>query len=215
MKKTNNFWNWFFDNQFTIKNILKEPLENQESICYWIKQNLNYYCYDIDFILVLPNNDNKIDFIITANGNPEFFKQVIALVDSAPILKGWKFTAFITTDETIEKRLNRLDQHYIIHDIKLKEDLSEYIPINLESCPTIQTIHIHLKNYTIRCSNKTIWQSIYYIFEEILGDLFLYETIHFVQETQTIEQEILLINLYELQRYNDNFNIKQNQPAKI
>lgn len=214
MKKTNNFWNWFLDNQLTIKNILKESPENQESICYWVKQNLNYYCYDIDFILVFPsnnNNNNKTEFIITSNGNPEFFKQVIDLVDNAPILKTWKFTAFITTNETIEKRLNRLDQHYIIHDIKMKEDLSEYIPINLESFSIKQTIHIHLKNYTIRCNNNTIRQSIYYILEEILVNTILYENISFVQLAQTDEQEILIIHLYELQRYLDNYNFKQKE----
>ncbi len=216
MKKINNFWTWLQDNQHTIKNILNESIENQASICYWIKQNLSYYCYDIDFILVFPNNNynnnnnnnNKTEFIITSNGNPEFFKQVIALVDSAPILQTWKFTAFITTNETIEKRLNGLDQHYIIHDFKMIEDLSEHIPINLESYSIKQTIHIHLQNYTIRCSNNTIRQSIYYILEEILVTSTLYENISFVQLVQSVEQKIPLIHLYELQRYLDNYNYK-------
>ena len=208
MKKINNFWNWFLDNQLTIKNIPNESPGNQESISYWIKQNLNYYCYDIDFILVFPrNNNNETEFIITSNGNPEFFNLVIDLVDSAPILKTWKFTAFITTNETIEKRLNRLDQHYIIHDIKLKEDLSEYIPINLENHFKKQTIHIHLKNYTIHCSNKTLPQTIYFILEETFGGIFLYETINFVQLAQSAEQEILIIHLYELQVYLHRYNL--------
>ncbi|CAM4042224.1 hypothetical protein FLSI110296_10615 [Flavobacterium sinopsychrotolerans] len=216
MKKINNFWTWFQDNQLTIKNILNESLKNQESILYWIKQNLSYYCNDIDFILVFPNNNNNNNnssskFIITANGNPEYFKQVIALVDSAPILKTWKFTAFITTNETIEKRLNILDQHYIIHDIKMKDDLSKHIPINPESYAIKQTIHIHLKNYTIHCSNKTLQQTIFFILEEILGGIFLYETIHFVQLTESIEQEILIIHLYELQVYLHGYSLKQNQ----
>nr|WP_315207497.1 hypothetical protein [uncultured Flavobacterium sp.] len=213
MKKINNFWNWFLDNQLTIKNILNESPVNQESICYWIKQNLNYYCNEIDFILVFPNNNSNNDnsnseLIITSNGNPEYFKQVIALADSAPILKTWKFKALIISTESIEKRLTRLDQPYIIQDINLKQDKSEYILINLESCPTTQTIQIHLKNYTIRCSNNTIRQSIYYILEEILGSIFLYETIHFVQLAQSAKQKIPLIHLYELQKYLDNYNFK-------
>jgi hypothetical protein len=207
MKKINNFWNWFLDNQLTIKNILNESPVNQESVCYWIMQNLNYYCNEIDFILVFPNNNsNKTEFIITSNGNPEYFKQVIALVDSAPILKTWKFTAFITTNETIEKRLNRLDQHYIIQDIKMKDDLSKHIPIKLENHSKKQTIYIYLKNYTIHCSNKTLDQTIYFILKEIFGGIFLYETINFVQLAQSAEQEILIIHLYELQVYLDGYN---------
>lgn len=216
MKKINNFWTWFQDNQLTIKNILNESLKNQESILYWIKQNLSYYCNDIDFILVFPNNNNNNNnnnnssskFIITANGNPEYFKQVIALVDSAPILKTWKFTAFITTNETIEKRLNILDQHYIIQDIKMKDDLSEYISINLENYAKKQTIHIHLKNYGVLCSNRTFKQAIFFILKEISGTTILYESISFVQLPQSSEQEIVIINLNEQQRYSDNFNIK-------
>jgi hypothetical protein len=208
MKKMTNFWTWFQDNQITIKNILNESPKKQESIRYWIKQNLHYYCIDIDFILVFPNNNNNSELIITANGNPIYFKQVIALVDSAPILKTWKFKAFISTNETIEKRLNKLDLHYIIPEIKLKDNLSEYIPINLENQSKKQTIHIHLKNYAIRCSNKTFKQAIYYILVEILVTTILYENISFVQLAYPSDSEQTkyiqgnnkeLIYLYEFQ----------------
>lgn len=59
MKKINNFWNWFHDNQYTIKNFMSHTAENQETICYWIKQNLNYYSNEIDFILVFANNNKS------------------------------------------------------------------------------------------------------------------------------------------------------------
>lgn len=162
-----NFWNWFLDNHHTIKNLLNHSAENQETICYWIKQNLNYYCRKIDFMIVFPQRTtDRFELIITANGNHKLFKQVIDLVDNAPILKTWKFTAFITSKETIEKRMNKLDTPFIIQDINLKEDQVKLIPINLENYSKKQTIHIHLKNHTIRCSNKTLDQAIYFILEK-------------------------------------------------
>jgi hypothetical protein len=54
----------------------------------------------LDFVIVFPKTStDQLKFIITANGNPEKFKQVIDLVNSAPILKDWKFTALLEPKE--------------------------------------------------------------------------------------------------------------------
>lgn len=108
MKKINNFWNWFLDNQYTIKNFMNHTAENQETICYWIKQNLNCYSNEIDFILVFANN-NKSAFIIATNKNSRTFKKAIALLDNASVLKDWKLTASLKSKETIQKRLKNND----------------------------------------------------------------------------------------------------------
>jgi hypothetical protein len=117
-----NFCNWFLDNHHTIKNLLNHYPENQETICYWIKQRLNYYCRKIDFIIVFPKRTtDQFELIITAKGNHKLhklFKQVIDLVNNASILKTWKFTALTDSKETIERRINILDHHLI----NLKED---------------------------------------------------------------------------------------------
>ena len=97
MKK---FWNWFLDNQHTFKTLINESPQNQSYIIYWVKQNLNYYCRELDFVIVFPKTPTgQLEFIVTANGNPEKFKQVIDLVDNAPILKDWKFTALLEPKE--------------------------------------------------------------------------------------------------------------------
>jgi hypothetical protein len=205
MKKISNFWNWFLDNQYTIKNFMNHTAENQEKICYWIKQNLKYYSNEIDFILVFPNNNNKSEFIITTNENSKTFKKAIALIDNARVLKDWKFTTLLKSNATIEKRLNKLDQPYVIQDINLKIDKVQHIPINLASYSKKQTIHIHLKNYCIHCSNKTLKQALFFILEEILANGILYENIIFVQLAQNTEEEISIIQLYELQQFMDNY----------
>jgi hypothetical protein len=159
-----NFWNWFIDNHHNIKNLLKHSPSHQETICCWIKQNLNYYCRKIDFIIVIPKSSTyQLEFIITSRGNHKLLKQVIILVDNAPVLKTWKFTAFIDSKETIEKRIYKLDSPFVIKDINLKEDQATFIPITLEQYGKKQTVYIHLKNHTIRCSNKTLKQSLFFI----------------------------------------------------
>jgi hypothetical protein len=129
-----NLWNWFHDKHHTIKNLLNRSPINQETICYWIKQNLKYNCRKIDFIIVFPKKTtDQFEFIITTKGNHKLFRQVIDLVDNAPILKTWKFTALIDSKETIEKKINKLDHHFIIKDLNLKEDQVKLIPINPEN----------------------------------------------------------------------------------
>jgi hypothetical protein len=56
----------------------------------------------LDFVIIFPKTPiDRFKFIITANGNLENFKQVIDMVDNAPLLKDWKFTAFINAKEAI------------------------------------------------------------------------------------------------------------------
>jgi hypothetical protein len=207
-----NFWNWFLDNHHTIKNLLNHSPENQKTICYWIKQHLNYYCRKIDFIIVFPKRTtDQFEFIITSNGNHKLFKKVIDLVDNAPVLKTWKFTAFIDSKETIEKRINKLDSPFIIKDINLKENQVQFIPINLERDSKKQTIQIHLKNHNICCSNKTLIQAIFFILEKLSVSPLLFETILLLQLPQSTGQKTDLIHLHEFQVYLDNFNTIQIQ----
>jgi hypothetical protein len=205
-----NFWNWFLDNHHTIKNLLNHSTEIQEIICYWIKQNLKYYCIKIDFIIVFPKRStDQFEFIITAKGNHKLFKQIIDLVDNAPVMKTWKFTALVDSKETIEKRINKLDQQFIIQDINLKEDKVQFISINLRQYGKKQTIQIHLKSHTIRCTNKTLHQAIFIILEKISRNNILFENIHLVQLPQSSGQEIVLIHLNEFQLHLDDFNLQQ------
>ena len=83
MRAINTFWNWFQDNHHTIKNIINETPKNQKHIAFWINKNLSYYCKEIDFMIVFPKNGKtKSELIITANGSPEYFNQVINLVET-------------------------------------------------------------------------------------------------------------------------------------
>ena len=112
MRKINTFWNWFQDNNQTIKNINNETTENQEHILFWTNKHLGYYCKEIDFIIIFPNaSKDKTEFIITANGNPEYFNQVIALIDNAPKLKAWKFTAVLLPSHSREKGHSYIFRH--------------------------------------------------------------------------------------------------------
>lgn len=206
MKKINTFWNWFQDNNKTIQNLINEIPKNQKHICFWINKNLSYYCKEIDFIIVFPKNGNtKSELIITANGNPEYFNQVIDLVDNAPQLKNWKFTAFIQPIEKIEEVMDELDKPYVFQDITLKASELKFMAINYEENIQKLDIIIFFKLFNIHCNNKTLNQAIYIILQDLLGEKSLYQNINLIHLAQMPDNAEQLVYLHDLQSFIDTF----------
>jgi hypothetical protein len=215
MRKINTFWNWFQDNNQTIKNLINETPENQKNISFWINKNLSYYCKEIDFMIVFPinnnnnnNNNNKSELILTANGNPEYFNQVLNLVDNAPQLKNWKFTAFIQPIERIDEIIKGLDDPYIFHEIILKASELTFLPVEYHELSHKLDIIVFLKSYNLYCDTKTLQQAIFIIIQDIVGEKSLYQNINFVQLAQVPENMEGLIKFHELHQYLDNLNSK-------
>jgi hypothetical protein len=209
MKKINTFWNWFQDNNQTIKKLINETPLNQKHITFWLSKNLSYYCPEIDFILVFPinnSNNNKSELILTANGNPEYFNQIINLVDNAPQLKNWKFTAFIQPTERIDELMKGLDDPCIFHEITLKASELTFLPLEYHEITHKFDIAIFLKNYNLYYDTKTLQQAIFIIMQDILGEKSLYQNINFVQLAQIQENMEGLIHLWNFQYYIDKIN---------
>jgi hypothetical protein len=205
----NTFWNWFQDNNQTIKNLINETPKNQKHISFWINKNLSYYCKEIDFMIVFPKSSTgKTELILTANGNPEYFNQVIDLVDNAPQLKNWKFTAFIQPTERIEEIMKGLDEPYIFHEITLKASELTFLPLEYHELSQKFDIVVFLKSYNLYCDTKTLQQAIFIIIQDIVGEKSLYLNINFVQVAQVPDNKDGLIKLYELHQYLDNLNSK-------
>lgn len=204
MRKINIFWNWFQDNNQTIKNLINEEPKSQQNIYYWLNKQLGYYSKELDFIIVFPKKDNqKTELIITANGNSDYFNQVIQLIDNAPKLRHWKFTAFIQPTENINKIIYRIDEPYIIPEITIKTSEIKFLPLNYDEKTKKLDIIIYLKYYNIQCNTKTLQQVIYIILNDLSGEKLVCQNINFVQLAQTTDDEIDIIILYELQWYSD------------
>ena len=204
MRKINTFWNWFQDNNQTIKNLKNETVNNQKQICYWISKHLGYYSKELDFMIVFPKKENqKTELIITANGNPGYFNQVEELINNAPELKHWKFTAFIQPTSNIEDIIKGLDEPYVFQEITIKTSEIKFLPLHYDTKIKKLDIIIYLKNYTINCNTKTWQQAIYIILQDVLGEIALYQNINFIQLAQLSNPTEDLIELYELQFYID------------
>ena len=206
MRKINTFWNWFQDNNQTIKNIFNETPKNQKHISFWLNKNLSYYCKEIDFMIVFPinnNNNNKSELILTANGNPEYFNHVIDLVENAPQLKNWIFTTFIQPMERIDELMKGLDDPYIFHEITLKASELTFLPLEYHELSHKVDIVVFLKSYNLYCDTKTLQQAIFIIMQDIVGEKSLFQNINFVQLAQMPDKNEELIHLYDFQMFLD------------
>ena len=207
MKKTNTFWNWFQDNNQKIRNIFNETPKNQKEILFWLGKNLSYYCKEIGFMIIFPKNTpEKAEFIITANGNPNYFKQVTHLIDNAPRLRTWKFTAFIQPTEQINQIIEELEKPYIFPENTLKARKLQFLALDHNTETQKFEIQIYLKNYNLLCDTKTLDQAIFIVKQDLREEKSLFQNIHFVQLAQLPDNKENLIHLYDLQFYIDVIN---------
>ena len=204
MRKINTFWNWFQDNNQTIKNGINETIEKQEHILFWINKQLGYYCKEIDFIIIFPNTtEDKTEFTITCNGNPEYVNQVIALIDNAPKLRAWKFTAILLPSQ-VERR-----DIPIFSDITLKSNDSKFLSLDYYENAKKVNIFIHLKSIKIICNTKTFRQVTILISQDQLSKVIVFKNSTLIQLAQEPQENTESIQLYDLEILTNILN-KQN-----
>lgn len=207
MKAINTFWSWFQDNHQIIENLFNESPKMQKHLYFWINRHLRYYCKGLDFIIIFPKNYTyKMELIITANGDPVYFSKVIQLIDHAPVLKNWKFSAFIKPTQDIEKVIDKLDQPYVFQEITIKASNIMFSPLNYDQNTTKLDIMICLKNYNIQCDTEKWRQALFIIMQDIFGEKFMYKHINFVQLAPMPDNNEPLIHLYDLQLFIDILN---------
>lgn len=152
------------------------------------------------------NENEPVQLVISANGDPEYFNHVTTLVNAAPTLKKWKFVAFIQPSENIEEMEAGLDKPYVFKDITLKASELKFMPFQYEHENKIDMI-VYLKNFTVLCHNQNLLQVVYIIMQDIIGEKLLHQNINFVELAQLPDQEDdELIHLYDLQFYLDEIN---------
>ncbi len=152
--------------------------------------------------------DDKLQLIISANGNPEYFDKVVSLAEQAPQFKHWKIIPFIQPSVDMKNIEAGLDKPYVFKDIILKASELKFTPMQYESEKKIDMI-VYLKNFTVHCKNKNLIQVVFIIMQDLLGEKSLYQNINFVELAQMPEDDIQLLHLYELQLYIDKLNCQK------
>lgn len=206
-KEAEHFWTWFTDHKTKLKNLRELKPKDQKHYVFWLDWHLRFYAPGLEYILIFPKKEKKkIELLISAKGNPEYFAKAINLVKAAPVLWDWKFTALIQPRKDYDDMEAGLDKPYVFKDIILKASELKFMPFEYENERKIDMI-VYLKNFTVHCNNKNLLQVVFFIMQDLLGEKSLYENINFVELAQLPEEEENeLIYLYDLQLYIDDIN---------
>jgi hypothetical protein len=207
MRTIKLFWEWFYCNEITLRTLRTQNVKIQKVFIYWLDRHLHNYCEGLDCIIMFPEKeDDKLQLIISANGNPEYFEQVVTLAEHAPYFKNWKIVPFIQPSQDINQMEVGLDKPYVFKDIILKASDLKFRPFEYENEKKIDMI-VYLKDFTVHCKNKNLLQVVFIIMQDLLGEKSLYQNINFVELAQMPEQgNAEMIHLYELQYYLDEIN---------
>jgi hypothetical protein len=106
------FWKWFTKNELYI---FEELENNADDIAFLIAEQLKLVHPDLVFEISFEKEDNKMDFVISADGDIELFPLVIELCGTSPSYERWNIVPF-------RPRLNQKNQVIDVDGIKLDYD---------------------------------------------------------------------------------------------
>lgn len=210
MKNSTSFWSYFAANQKTIATLLKQPDNIYQKVNAQLDKKLKNYCHHLDYLLFFSKRKGeKPQIIITANGNPLYFKYVENLLKVAPKLKNWEIKAFLQPRAAIEKMKQGLDDPYIFCDLVLKTSELKFAPLNSDEQKKKLDLIVYLKDQTIYCDNTILLEAVFMIMYDLLGEKSMVDNLNFLQLGQMPDDSSKLIHLYELKYYIDKVNCEK------
>jgi hypothetical protein len=161
MSKEQQFWDWFKQNEtkYYFLNQIDDEEEKEKHLDNFF-DHLHEYCENL-FFMVGGQPDEKQDLIITAEGNTNFFGQVEALVEQAPLLEHWNVIAF--------KPAQADHKFKVKHEgIELDPQTLYFIPLNSKKSDQIG-LRIYLDSYDSTRKQDFLTVA-YWVLDNILGE---------------------------------------------
>jgi hypothetical protein len=163
MLTANDFWNWFKANntRFLVLNDPDLGKETKEELLDGLLEHLHEYCDKLYFAVGGWHGDDQ-ELIITADGDVDYFDKVDELIDCAPILENWNFTAFMQPHE--------LDYTSHFEDVILKPLEMYFLPLNSSSKPKSIGLKVCLANYQEVKDSEWLKAAVYRVLDTVLGE---------------------------------------------
>ena len=206
MKQINNFWNWFQDNHHLINKSDENSDKDYETALYWLGEFLGYYCPNLIYLIVQNKKGKKsTELIISADSDPEFYGEVIKLVDAAPEISGWKITAFIQPSPQFLGEIDEKIKPFIFPDIILNRGDLLFIPWD-NHLNDKMILRIYCRQFTIGCKKKHWEKALHIYIQHLLGEITYGNHIAFVEIARKFKETKNSIYLYDLPYYIETIN---------
>jgi len=183
MKKIKAFWDWFKLNEEKLYRIDNLSETEKDSTLDNLLENLHNYSDKLYFEIESTPESIIKEFIITAEGNQEYFSKVENLIEHAPNLDRWNFITF---------KPPQSDSFTITYEgIELDTKDMWFLPLQNGKHPNQIGIQIGLEHFNL-LKDKAFFQStIYKIIDTVVGE-------------KTFAQDIDYIGIVELPESPDN-----------
>lgn len=155
------FWEWFSAQHSAYLQIDDKDDDEVDYLLNELLLHLHRYCDKLYFKIGGPDPAIK-EFIITAEGNPEFFEKAEDLVQLAPKLKGWKIIALSPPVEELEETIS-------YDGLELHTGNIWFIPLDSKEEPHKFGVRICLENYEAEEDDKFFY-AVNYLLEKLLGE---------------------------------------------
>lgn len=163
LKEVESFWNWFNENEQTLSQINNADLndDKREEMLDSILDALHQYCDHLYFDIGGIEGED-LEFIITAEGDADYFDKVEALIEGAPNKAGWQFIAFMPPRGS--------DFTSAFEDVELIPSEIWFLPLDNKNDPKSIGLRICLPNYESVKNSKWLQPAVYKVLDVVLGE---------------------------------------------
>jgi len=198
-----NFWDFFSAYSKSLLH-LDVKAENGRKLFDRLNAMLHAYCKDLDCIIT--QKKTGAELTVTAHGNPYLFKEAELLVHFAPLIYGWKITAFLQPDADLDKYRKGTDEMISFNGISLRISEIYFLPLEIKYRPNNLGIRVFIKNYLKHSNNKNLQEALYMQIEHLIGEKSFANEVAFIEIAQLKEEmKQVTIPLFELGLYIQTF----------
>ncbi|PWV56212.1 hypothetical protein C7475_101727 [Chitinophaga sp. S165] len=155
------FWRWFEERQDDFRFFREMEQEQIVEVFDELTERLHRYCTSLFFEMRI-NENNEGELIITANCDEDFFDDAEYLVEKAPELDYWTFTALIPADEGGEG--------IEYEDLELSPDEMWFTAIEDPETPEKLNLAVHMQNYDLLKLNEHLDTAVFLLLQSLLGE---------------------------------------------
>lgn len=161
-KSYQEFWTWFQKNEKAFFRVVKEETQIEKGFFNKLSPKLNKVKEGF-FYLAGMHDEDTAELVLTADGTVKDFVFVEELIDAAPMIAGWKFTAHKAASSIDDFSINMAGYTFDAENISFYANDNTAYPDEID----ITIVHEDLEEE----NKSTIGNGVYIFLDNYLGEL--------------------------------------------
>lgn len=204
MAQLKAFWEWFSEYQEAYYHLRDFPEDEQVYYFNELDRQLTVYHSSLTYVLHSPKDRLEAELVLTANGDPDGMLFAINLIDVAPTIPNWVFTALIQPKLTVDDIKNKDLEHYKFMEFDLQLSRVRWLPVdmNRETYKYEFVFHfIGLPYANPEIPYEKYIDYLYIILVDMFGELFVSQHIEMVYYDHLYPNDMDWYSLHQLREF--------------